>query len=60
MAFVKKESKTTERADSTPWKVVGTDGKQVGRETYPGYHDAQVAARRYTLETGIWAGTCRV
>lgn len=60
MAFVKKESKTTERADSTPWKVVGASGKQVVGGTFPGYHDAKVAASRFTIETGIWAGTCRV
>lgn len=59
MAESKSGKKSNVGVDSTPWEVVGTAGKPVVTGTFTGYADSSVAARRYTLETGLWAGPRR-
>lgn len=60
-----RKTKTPANADSTPWVVKGTSGKTVptakdGKtESFPGFADANTAARAYTRNTGLFAQAVR-
>lgn len=55
----KAKGKKETKVDSVPWKVLDSSGNEPLKDQFKGFADADSAARKYTRETGVFAGAVR-